>query len=138
MPPNLGQAANMAFTNAMALATVVTEENDTRSALKKWEKVARPLTEHVQWWSYIYGYIVGRWPSESMAIRNDAILMLAKTKWFEEGINRGARSIPLGFNGKTNYPHTEENTYDADSFEQELIKEMLLSVMGRQVAGQFI
>ncbi len=138
MPPNLGQAANMAFTNAMALATVVTEENDTRSALKKWEKVARPLTEHVQWWSYIYGYIVGRWPSESMAMRNDAILMLAKTKWFEEGINRGARSIPLGFNGKTNYPHTEENTYDADSFEQELIKEMLLSVMGRQVAGQFI
>ena len=71
-------------------------------------------------------------------MRNDAILMLAKTKWFEEGINRGARSIPLGFNGKTNYPHTEENTYDADSFEQELIKEMLISVMGRQVAGQFI
>ena len=72
----------MAFTNAMALAAIVNEEKNVRSALEKWEKVARPLTEHVQWWSYIYGFVVGNWPSEDLSLRNEAILRISKTKWF--------------------------------------------------------
>ena len=138
MPPNLGQAANMAFTNAMALAAIVTEGKDTASSLVEWEAVARPLTEHVQWWSYIYGYIIGRWPSDSMSTRSDMIRMLAKTKWFDEGINRGARSIPLGFDGSTASRPPARPPQVEDDFEQTLVKELLLGVVGRQVADRFL
>jgi len=131
MPPNLGQAANMAFTNAMALASIVTEEEDIQGALEKWEKVARPLTEHVQWWSYIYGFIVGNWPSENLSLRNKAILDVAKTKWFEEGINRGARSVPIGFNQDKNSVHQEMHDYNITGFETPLLKEIMASALGQ-------
>ena len=79
----------------------------------------------------IYGYIVGRWPSESMAMRNDAILMLAKTKWFEEGINRGARSVPIGFNQDKNSVHQEMHDYNITGFETPLLKEIMASALGQ-------
>lgn len=97
MPPNLGQAANMAFTNAMALAVRVTESRDVPSALVEWERRHRPLTDHVQWWSYIYGLILGKWPPRFMGLRTDAIQALARTKWFDRGLNRGSRHVPEGY-----------------------------------------
>lgn len=97
MPPNLGQAANMAFTNAMALALEVTESSDVAQALVRWEKQQRPLTEHVQRWSYVYGYILGKWPSSLVSLRSDLLRAIAKTEWFEEGLNRGARTVPAGY-----------------------------------------
>jgi 2-polyprenyl-6-methoxyphenol hydroxylase-like FAD-dependent oxidoreductase len=136
MPPNLGQAANMAFTNAMALAAIVTDGKDVANSLRQWEALARPLTDHVQWWSYIYGYIIGRWPTDSMPLRGDAIQLLAKTKWFDEGINRGARSVPLGFDGNTDFRAPTIAPLSEDHFEQTLVKEMLLNVVGRQVANR--
>ena len=62
MPPNLGQAANMAFTNALALAAAVDEGTDIPRALARWEQLQRPVTDHVQWFSYAYGYLVAKWP----------------------------------------------------------------------------
>ena len=100
MPPNLGQAANMAFTNAMALAQIVTEGEDVAASLREWERRARPLTDHVQWWSYIYGYVLGRWPKGYLPLRNDLVRLIANTEWFEEGLNRGARTVPLGYKGE--------------------------------------
>jgi 2-polyprenyl-6-methoxyphenol hydroxylase-like FAD-dependent oxidoreductase len=97
MPPNLGQAANMAFTNAMALAMEVTESDDVPEALVRWEKLHRPLTDHVQWWSYIYGYIVAQWPEGLLSLRSDLIRAMAGTEWFDEGLNKGARAVPVGF-----------------------------------------
>jgi 2-polyprenyl-6-methoxyphenol hydroxylase-like FAD-dependent oxidoreductase len=97
MPPNLGQAANMAFTNAMALAMAVSRSNDVPQALQSWEKQQRPLTDHVQRWSYVYGYVIGKWPSAFMSLRSDLLRSLAKTQWFENGLNRGARHIPAGY-----------------------------------------
>ena len=131
MPPNLGQAANMAFTNAMALATIVTEEESIPEALEKWEEAARPLTEHVQWWSYIYGFVVGNWPSEHLSMRNEAILKISKTKWFEKGINRGARSTPLGFKGDTPPPDSNFYDYEVTKFESALLKEVITSALGQ-------
>jgi 2-polyprenyl-6-methoxyphenol hydroxylase-like FAD-dependent oxidoreductase len=58
MPPNLGQAANTAFINAMALAMTLELEKDIPTALATWERENRALTDHVQWWSYIYGFVV--------------------------------------------------------------------------------
>lgn len=97
MPPNLGQAANMAFTNAMALALTVTEGADIPEALAEWEKRQRPLTEHVQRWSYVYGYVLGKWPKSLLALRSDLLRAIAKTEWFEDGLNRGARTVPAGY-----------------------------------------
>jgi 2-polyprenyl-6-methoxyphenol hydroxylase-like FAD-dependent oxidoreductase len=94
MPPNLGQAANTAFNNVMALAIAMDRASDLPSALTAWEEQQRPLTNHVQWWSYIYGFVVAKWPQNFESLRSDAIRFLAKTKWFEEGINRGARHLP--------------------------------------------
>ncbi len=97
MPPNLGQAANMAFTNAMALALAVTEGEEVPQALLRWEEEQRPLTEHVQRWSYVYGYLLGKWPRSFLSLRSDLLRAIAKTEWFEEGLNRGARTVPAGY-----------------------------------------
>jgi 2-polyprenyl-6-methoxyphenol hydroxylase-like FAD-dependent oxidoreductase len=97
MPPNLGQAANMAFTNAMALAAAVSESTDVARALEAWEKRQRPLTDHVQWWSYIYGLVVGKWPRSGLSLRSDLLRLMAGTEWFDAGLNRGARHVPDGY-----------------------------------------
>ena len=97
MPPNLGQAANTAFINAMALAADVEQSPDIESALKRWEQRQRPITEHVQWWSYIYGFVLGKWPKPLAAFRGDFVQGFSKTEWFEEGLNRGARHVPDGY-----------------------------------------
>lgn len=97
MPPNLGQAANMAFFNAMALGKIVTEHDSVEQGLVEWEERQRPLTDHVQRWSYVYGLIVGKWPNSYEPIRSDLLRLVAKTEWFEEGLNRGARSVPMGY-----------------------------------------
>jgi 2-polyprenyl-6-methoxyphenol hydroxylase-like FAD-dependent oxidoreductase len=65
MPPNLGQAANTAFINVMALASMATEGADLQQTLARWEREQRPITDHVQWFSYLYGFVLGTWPSAS-------------------------------------------------------------------------
>jgi 2-polyprenyl-6-methoxyphenol hydroxylase-like FAD-dependent oxidoreductase len=97
MPPNLGQAANMAFTNAMALADNVSNATDIPGALREWEARQRPVTNHVQRWSYFYGYVVSHWPEKLQSLRSDTIRFLADKEWFDKGLNRGARHIPAGY-----------------------------------------
>lgn len=97
MPPNLGQAANTAFSNVMALAMAVDGTSDIPVALRDWEQRQRSLTDHVQWWSYLYGQVIGRWPSGLGSLRSDFVRLLAKTEWFDEGLNRGARHVPAGY-----------------------------------------
>lgn len=97
MPPNLGQAANTAFINAMALAKDANEATDISAALRAWELRQRPLTDHVQWWSYLYGFVIGKWPENLLDLRNDFLRSIAKSEWLENGISRGARHVPDGF-----------------------------------------
>ena len=97
MPPNLGQAANTAFINVMALAQMVDAGGDLASSLQAWETRQRPLTDHVQWWSYLYGFVVGKWPRGLLPLRSDLLRMISKTEWFDEGLNRGARHVPVGY-----------------------------------------
>jgi 2-polyprenyl-6-methoxyphenol hydroxylase-like FAD-dependent oxidoreductase len=97
MPPNLGQAANMAFTNGLALAAAVEETTDIPRALARWEQRQRPVTDHVQWFSYIYGYVVAKWPVSMQTLRSDVIRSMAKTDWFSESLNRGPWHIPEGY-----------------------------------------
>ncbi len=99
MPPNLGQSANMAFTNAMALAMQVSGGGDIPEALRTWEKRQRPLTDHVQWWSYIYGLLMSYWPKSLERLRSDGVRLLARSDWFDEGLLRAARTTPAGYEG---------------------------------------
>ncbi|EIF34338.1 2-polyprenyl-6-methoxyphenol hydroxylase-like oxidoreductase [Burkholderia sp. Ch1-1] len=100
MPPNLGQAANTAFINVMALAELASGpagEHDLPATLRAWETQQRSITDHVQWWSYLYGYVLGKWPASLLSLRSDVVRAIAKTEWFDESLNRGARHVPAGF-----------------------------------------
>lgn len=97
MPPNLGQAANTAFINVMALAKIATEASDVPSSLARWEAEQRSITNHVQWWSYLYGFVLGNWPKSLQTLRSDILAAISKTEWFDESLNRGARHVPPGY-----------------------------------------
>lgn len=105
MPPNLGQAANVAFMNAVHLASALDGSDDIVDALKAWERQARPLTDHVQRFSYYYGFVLGRWPARMMPLRADLLRLLRHSDWFEEGLNRGARHDP-GAGGRPAFANT--------------------------------
>ena len=96
MPPNLGQAANTAFINAMALAMVLEEETDIPTALRRWERECRALTHHVQWWSYLYGFVVSSLPERLDPVRAQVLRMVSGTRLFQNGLNKGARTVPAG------------------------------------------
>ena len=99
MPPNLGQSANMAFSNAMALAKTVHDGGDVGASLRRWETLQRPLTDHVQRWSYLYGHVLGSWPVGLERLRSDLVRLLAKSEWFAEGLARPAHHVPAGYEG---------------------------------------
>lgn len=56
-PPNLGQGAGMAISNASALGAVLDREHSVPEALQLWERERRPLSEAVQMWSHRYGIV---------------------------------------------------------------------------------
>lgn len=55
MPPYLGQGAGFAMMNALGLAVALAEASDLEAAFDLWERRERPLTEHTQRWTRIYG-----------------------------------------------------------------------------------
>jgi 2-polyprenyl-6-methoxyphenol hydroxylase-like FAD-dependent oxidoreductase len=55
MSPYLAQGAGHAMMNGLALAVAVSDATDIPAALSAWEKRERPLTEHTQRWTRIYG-----------------------------------------------------------------------------------
>jgi 2-polyprenyl-6-methoxyphenol hydroxylase-like FAD-dependent oxidoreductase len=96
MAPNLGQGANMTFTNAVSLAAAVTEGSDVASALRSWETRERPLTEHVQRWSHGYGTVVSKWPAPALPLRGPLLQMATAIPWVDNQLNRAARHRPVG------------------------------------------
>ena len=96
MPPNLGQAANTAFINVMALAMTLEREKDVPTALATWERENRGLTDHVQWWSYLYGFVVTKFPPQLDGVRGRVLRSVSGTRPFQSGLNKGARHVPAG------------------------------------------
>ena len=64
-PPWLGQAANLAFANALALAEFVSYGSNVPLALARWERWCRPTTDHTERWTNAYGRVVSFWPEGS-------------------------------------------------------------------------
>lgn len=96
MAPNLGQGANMTFTNAVSLAAALSEGNEVPAALQAWERRERPLTDHVQRWSYGYGVLVSRWPDSALRFRGPALQFLTDLPWVSRQLNRAAEHRPVG------------------------------------------
>ncbi|MFE0229428.1 FAD-dependent oxidoreductase [[Kitasatospora] papulosa] len=96
MPPNLGQAANTAFINAMALAALAEQNKDITTVLPEWERRQKAITDHVQRWSYYYGFVLGHCPSPLLGTRARTLGRLSQTQWFDRNLNRGARHQPMG------------------------------------------
>lgn len=92
MPPYLGQGAGHAMMNALGLAVAVDEAPDLASALAEWERRERPLTEHTQRWTRIYGatIILPEW-LKSLAINAEKHI-----PWLAAQYSRAAKHLPTG------------------------------------------
>ena len=93
MSPNLGQGSGCAMMNALALAAALDEAPDLPRALDLWERRERPLTEHTQRWSTLYGHVTN-WPEQ---LRSLAFNALGSIGWLRRRYQRTANHIPTGY-----------------------------------------
>ncbi|MHA6794310.1 FAD-dependent oxidoreductase [Pseudonocardia bannensis] len=95
-PPNLGQGANLTFQNALSLATYLDQHADVPTALQSWERHERPLTDHVQRWTDLYGRVASAWPERFASRRSQVLELATKLPWVAKQLNKAARHIPVG------------------------------------------
>jgi len=95
-PPWLGQAANLAFANALAMSEFVTYSPDVTTGLVAWERACRPLTDHTERWTNRYGHVVGVWPESAQAIRSLALKAFVATPGVERMLNRAQHTPVIG------------------------------------------
>jgi 2-polyprenyl-6-methoxyphenol hydroxylase-like FAD-dependent oxidoreductase len=92
MPPYLAQGAGHAMMNALGLAVALEKAPDISSGLEAWERRERPLTDHTQRWTRIYGntlFLPG--PLKQLAIRAEQ-----HVPWLAKQYARAANHMPTG------------------------------------------
>jgi 2-polyprenyl-6-methoxyphenol hydroxylase-like FAD-dependent oxidoreductase len=95
-PPNLGQGANLTFQNALALADYLDRDSDLEAAVARWERQERPLTDHVQRWTELYGRAASAWPDRFARQRSQFLERASRVPWVDRQLNRAARHLPVG------------------------------------------
>ena len=91
MPPYLAQGAGHAMMNALGLAEALHNEASIEVALAEWERRERPLTEHTQLWTRIYGATMFLpKPMKKLAI------LIEKLPWVAAQYVRAANHVPTG------------------------------------------
>lgn len=95
-PPNLGQGANLTFQNSLSLATYLDRASDVPSGLAEWEREERPLTDHVQRWTDLYGRVASAWPERYSRQRSRVLELANKVPWVDKQLGRAARHLPVG------------------------------------------
>jgi 2-polyprenyl-6-methoxyphenol hydroxylase-like FAD-dependent oxidoreductase len=93
MSPNLGQGSGCAMMNALALAAALEDASQVPRALELWERRERPLTEHTQRWSTLYGHVTS-WPQ---GLRSLAFNALGNIGWLRRQYQRTANHMPTGY-----------------------------------------
>lgn len=93
MVPNLGQGANCAIMNALALALTVADAADVEAALREWERSERPIIEHAQLWSSLFTAPLA-WPEWLWAV---VVPRAGRTAWLQRQMTRPARYEPMGY-----------------------------------------
>jgi 2-polyprenyl-6-methoxyphenol hydroxylase-like FAD-dependent oxidoreductase len=95
-PPNLGQGANLTFQNALSLAAYLDRTSDVTKALRNWERGERPLTDHIQRWTDLYGRVASAWPDRFASRRSQVLEFATRVPWVDRQLNKAARHVPLG------------------------------------------
>jgi 2-polyprenyl-6-methoxyphenol hydroxylase-like FAD-dependent oxidoreductase len=91
MPPYLAQGAGHAMMNALGLAAALTDAKTIEQALAAWERRERPLTEHTQLWTRIYGATMFL-PAPLKKIS----ILVEKLPWIAAQYVRAANHVPTG------------------------------------------
>ena len=91
MPPYLAQGAGHAMMNALGLAAALADAPDLPAALAAWERRERPLTEHTQRWTRIYGTTMFL-----PAPLKQAAILIEKIPWVAGQYVRIANHVPTG------------------------------------------
>lgn len=113
MSPNLGQAACVAMTNAVALAIAATGSTTLEFALKSWESAQRDMSDGVQQYSRIYGKVGTAWPKDLLNVRSALVKKFTASRRVQGAINFAAESFPAG--------EIRPVQSDADRLAQELL-----------------
>ncbi len=92
MPPYLAQGAGHAMMNALGLAAALQEAPDLETALNQWERRERPLTEHTQRWTRIYGTTMFL----PTPLKKISILVEQQFPWVAAQYARTANHVPTG------------------------------------------
>lgn len=95
MAPNLGQGGGCGMMNGLSLAVYLDRHDDVAAALDNWERSERPLTEHTQRLSTIYGWPT-TWPPWFRAWAYD---LAHKSAWLNRQRLRTANHTPTGWQG---------------------------------------
>jgi 2-polyprenyl-6-methoxyphenol hydroxylase-like FAD-dependent oxidoreductase len=92
LPPNIGQGAGCAMMNALALGVFLDRHTDIPTALAAWEKQERPMTDHTQRASVLFG-MPTTWPAP---LRRAFFHIAGRSKWLLHQRTRTAQHIPTG------------------------------------------
>ncbi len=92
MPPYLAQGAGHAMMNAMGLAVALDEAPDLEAAFRAWERRERPLTEHTQRWTRIYGNTIFL----PRPLKRVSIAAERRIPWIGRQYLRAANVVPTG------------------------------------------
>src|SRR4051794_24678116 len=92
IPPNIGQGAGCAMMNALALGVYLDRSADIPAALAAWEAAERPLTDHTQRISLLFG-MPAFWPPK---LRELFYFLAARSRWLTAQRTRTARHVPTG------------------------------------------
>jgi 2-polyprenyl-6-methoxyphenol hydroxylase-like FAD-dependent oxidoreductase len=92
IPPNIGQGAGCAMMNALSLAVFLERGDDIAAQLDAWERAERPLTNHTQRISLLFG-MPAFWPPKA---RELFYRLAGRSRWLTEQRTRPARHVPTG------------------------------------------
>jgi 2-polyprenyl-6-methoxyphenol hydroxylase-like FAD-dependent oxidoreductase len=91
MPPYLAQGAGHAMMNALGLAKALQDARMIEAALKTWEQRERPLIDHTQLWTRIYGATMFL-PKPMKGVS----ILIEKIPWVAAQYVRAANHVPTG------------------------------------------
>src|SRR5687768_8748777 len=92
IPPNIGQGAGCAMMNALSLAVYLDRHAEVPQGLEEWESQERPLTNHTQRISLLFG-MPAFWPPR---VRSWFYSVAARSQWLTRQRTRTARHVPTG------------------------------------------
>lgn len=94
MTPNLGQAACVSMTNAIALGFALNREKNVERALQQWELDERRVADATQKYARLYGKIGTRWPKPLEGLRSALMRTVMRAPAVQHRINAAATYFP--------------------------------------------